>query len=43
LCISEEFDEVTAISWLYVVALKMKGDVFECHGIAVDVQGPYGV
>jgi hypothetical protein len=43
LSISEELHEVTAISWLYMVALQMKRDVPECHGIAVDIQRPYGV
>ena len=37
--IGKEFDEMRAITWGNVVALKMAADVAEGDGIAVDVEG----
>lgn len=39
LCIGEQLDKVAAISRLYIVPLKVTGNVAECLGVAVNVKG----
>lgn len=41
--ISKELHEMTAISWLDVIALKMTGDVCKSHRVSVDIESPNAI